>query len=146
MSAEQISGFIAKFDPAIAKQIRATRIVLRKRFPTAFELIYDNYNFLVFGFCSTPRASDCIVSLAANAKGMILSCYWGSTLPDPHGLLHGSGTQNRFIRLERPATLAQPEVRALIDAAEEQGKVPLPLTGKGPTIVKSIAAKQRPRK
>jgi hypothetical protein len=146
MSAEQISGFIAKFDPSMAKQIRATRTALRKRFPTAFELIYDNYNFLVFGFCSTPRASDCIVSLAANAKGMILSFYWGSTLPDPQGLLQGSGTQNRFIRPEGPATLAQPEVRALIDAAEEQAKVPLPRTGKGSTVVKSIAAKQRPRR
>ncbi len=144
--AKQISGFIAKFDPKIARQIRATRAALRKIFPAAFELIYDNYNFLVFGFCSAPRASDCIVSLAANSKGLGLSFYWGSTLPDPHGLLQGSGNQNRFIRLEGPETLTKPEVRALTKAATEQAKTPLPKSGKGATIVKSISARQRPRK
>lgn len=144
--AKRISGFIAKFDPKIARQIRATRAALRKIFPAAFELIYDNYNFLVFGFCSAPRVSDCIVSLTANSKGLGLSFYWGSTLPDPHGLLQGSGSQNRFIRLDGPATLARPEVRALMKAATEQGKTPLPKSGKGATIVKSISATQRPRK
>jgi len=145
--AKQIAGFIAKFDPKIARSIRATRAALRKNFPTAFELVYDNYNFLVFGFCSAPRASDCIVSLAANSKGLGLAFYWGSTLPDPHGLLQGSGSQNRFIRLPGgPATLAKPEVRELIEAAIAQAKTPLPKSGKGSTIVKSISAKQRPRR
>lgn len=65
--AAQIAGFLAKFDPAMAKNIRACRSALRQRLPTATELVYDNYNFLVFGFSSTARASDCIVSLAAAA-------------------------------------------------------------------------------
>jgi hypothetical protein len=145
-SSEQIAGFIAKFEPSMAKSIKAARAALRKRLPTAYELIYDNYNFLVFGFCSAPRASDCIVSLVANSKGIGLSFYWGSTLPDPHGILEGGGNQNRFVRLENAAALGRAEVQQMIDAAVEQAKVPLPETGKGSTIVKSISEKQRPRK
>lgn len=143
--AAQIAGFLAKFDPPMAKLIRACRAALRKRFPTAIELVYDNYNFFVLGFCTTEHASDCIVSLAANSKGMILSFYWGATLPDPHGILQGSGNQNRFIRLESAATLAKPEVKELIDAATRQAKTALPKT-KGYTVIRSISAKQRPRK
>jgi len=144
--AKQLAGFISKFDPKIAKQIRDCRTILRKRFPTAFEIVYDNYNFFVIGYCSTERPKDCIVSIAANSKGVGLSFYWGATLPDPHNLLQGSGTQNRFVRLPTPATLNDPQVAALITAAEAQGKVPLPAAGPGVTIIKSISAKQRPRR
>ena len=144
--AKQIAGFIAKFDPKIAKLIRSCRAALRKRFPTAIEQVYDNYNFLAIGFCSTVRTSDCIVALAANAKGVSLSFYYGATLPDPNKLLQGGGNQNRFIRLESASTLADPRVVSLLRAAVAQAKTPLPGTGRGISMVKSISAKQRPRR
>jgi hypothetical protein len=143
---KQIAGFIAKFDPKMVRLIRSTRAAVRKRFPTAIELVYDNYNFFVMGFCTTERPSDCIVSLAANAKGVGLCFYWGATLPDPHKVLLGSGNQTRFIRLENAATLARPEVEELLKAAVAQAKSPLPATARGYTIIKSISAKQRPRR
>lgn len=143
---KQLNGFIAKFDPTVAKLIRSCRLALRKRFPTANELVYDNYNFFVIGFCSTDRASDCIVSLASQAKGVALSFYYGATLPDPDKLLQGSGNQNRFIRLESAATLAKPQVEGLLRAAAVQAKTPLPTSGPGRLIIKSISAKQRPRR
>jgi len=142
----QLAGFIAKFDPRVAKMIQSVRRALRKRFPTANELVYDNYNFFVIGYSSSERPSDCIASLAANAKGVGLSFYYGATLPDPHKILQGSGNQNRFIRLEGAATLARPEVEALLSAAAAQGKVPLPKSGRGRLIIRSISAKQRPRR
>src|SRR4051812_11094232 len=100
--AKQVASFIVKFDPSVAKLIRASRTALRKQFPTAIEQVYDNYNFLAIGFCTTERTSDCIVSVAANSKGVGLSFYHGASLPDPHKILQGSGKQNRFIRLEGP--------------------------------------------
>jgi hypothetical protein len=143
--AKQIASFVAKFDPKMAKLINSLRTAVRKRFPTAIELVYDNYNFLVFGFCTTERASDCLVSLAAQAKGVSLCFYWGATLPDPKKILVGSGNQVRSIRLENAATLERPEVEALLKAAVVQARHPLPAE-KGYTIVKSISAKQRPRR
>ena len=144
--AKQVAGFIAKFDSRVAKLIGTSRAALRKRFPTANELVYDNYNFFVIGFSTTERSSHCMVSLAANAKSVGLSFYYGATLPDPGKILLGSGNQNRFIRLESAATLAKPEVEALLRAAAAQAKSPLPATGRGRTIVKSVSAKQRPRR
>jgi hypothetical protein len=144
--ATQLAAFIGKFDPRMAKLIRSCRAAVRKRLPTANELVYDNYNFFVIGYCSTERASDCIVSLAANAKGMTLFFYYGARLPDPAKILEGSGNQVRFIRMESAATLARPEVEALVAAAIAHGKNPLPETGRGRTIVRLISAKQRPRR
>lgn len=144
--AQQIDGFIEKFEPAMTQRIRAVRATLRKRFPTGIKLVYDNYNFFVIGYSSTERPSDCIVSLAANSKGVGLSFYYGADLPDPYGILEGSGTQNRFVRLvEGAATLKDPRVEELIRAAVDNAKTPLP-KAKGYTVVRSISAKQRPRR
>ena len=89
---EQLAGFIDKFDSGNASLIRSVRKTLRVRMPTANELVYDNYNFFVIGYCSTERPSDCIASIAAAANGVGLSFYRGVSLPDPHGLLLGSGS------------------------------------------------------
>jgi hypothetical protein len=143
---KQLAAFIAKFEPAHAKLIRACRAELRKQLPTAIELVYDNYNFFVIGYCSAPRASDCIVSLAAATNGVGLSFYYGSSLPDPEHLLLGSAKQNRFIRIPAVATLRSPGVRKLIEAAASRGKTPLPKAGKGRLIIQSVSVKQRPRR
>jgi hypothetical protein len=140
--AKQLAGFIAKFETRVGKLIRSTRLAVRRRFPTATEIVYDNYNFLPLGFSSSERPSDCVVSLAANAKGVGLCFYYGATLPDPHKILQGSGNQTRFIRIESAATLADPPVEALLKAAVKQAKTPMPTDGKGRTIIKSISAKQ----
>ena len=145
-ASSQVASFIAKFDPANAKLIRACRTVMRKRLPTANELVYDNYNFLAIGYGASERASDCVVSLACGSNGVALSFYYGATLPDPDGILLGSGNQNRFVRLPTASTLTDPTVERLLRAALAQAKTPMPATGRGRTIVKSISAKQRPRR
>lgn len=143
---EQLDSFIDKFEPKNQALIRAMRKVLRKRMPTANELVYDNYNFFVIGYCSSERPSDCIVSIAAAASGVGLSFYRGADLPDPHGILLGSGKQNRFIRIEAAEALNRPEVEALIARAIAHGKTPLPVNGTGRLIIRSISAKQRGRR
>src|SRR4051812_12172631 len=144
-AATQLAGFIDKFEPEVAKRIRECRAALRKRLPNANELVYDNYNFFVIGYSPTERPSETIVSLTGAANGVGLSFYHGATIADPHGLLEGQGVQNRFIRLDSAARLVDVRVAGLIDAAEAQSNVPFPI-GKGKTIVKSISAKQRPRR
>jgi len=142
---KQLKSFIAKFAPAMGKLIRECRSAMRKHFPTADELVYDNFNFFVIGYDTTERHSDCVASLAANAKGIGLSFYHGATLPDPHRILEGSGNQRRFVRVDGAAALSKPEVQALLNAAEAQAKPGFPQAGRGKLIIRSISEKQRPR-
>lgn len=60
---QQLVGFIENFNSKSAALIRAMRNVFRKRLPTANELVYDNYNLFVIGYCSTERPSDCLLSM-----------------------------------------------------------------------------------
>jgi hypothetical protein len=143
---QQLKSFIAKFEPQHQTLIRAVRKALRKRFPTAFELAYDNYNFFVIGYSPSEQPSDAILSMAAAANGVGLCFIHGARLPDPHKLLLGSGKQTRFLRLESAAVLARPEVESLIAAAIARAKTPLPTNGRGALIIRSVSAKQRPRR
>jgi hypothetical protein len=142
----QLQGFINKFEPKHSSLIRALRKALRKRMPTANELVWDNYNFFVLSYGSTERPSDCIVTIAAAANGVGLSFYRGASLPDPKKILLGSGTQNRFIRVESADVLARPEIQALIKAAIAQAKTPLPTTGSGRLFIRSVSVKQKSRR
>jgi hypothetical protein len=142
----QLKSFIAKFEPKHQKLIRGVRKALRKRFPNDYELVYDNYNFFVIGYSPTERPSDTIVSMAAGANGVGLCFLHGAKLPDPKKILLGSGNQTRFIRLESVDVLSRPEMEALIAAAIARAKTPLPPRGRGRLIIRSVSAKQRPRR
>jgi Domain of unknown function (DU1801) len=143
---EQLQSFIRKFDAKHQTIIREARKILQKRLPTANELVWDNYNFFVIGYSATERPSDSVFQIVAAANGVGLAFYHGADLPDPHKILLGSGTQNRFVRLESAETLRRPEVKALIEAALAQAKTPFPSSGGRKVIIRSISAKQKPRR
>lgn len=141
----QLDGFIAKFDPDNQVLIRECRAHMRARLPGYHEMVYDNYNFFVIGYCPSERPSDAILSLAAQAKGMTLCFLHGVHLADPEGLLQGGGNLVRSIRIPAANRLADLGVDALIGRAIEQGKAAdahLPAK----LIIRSISAKQRPRR
>lgn len=147
MSAEdQLESFIAKFSSPNQALIRALRAGMRRRLPTATELVYDNYNFFVIGYGPNERPSDAFISIAAARSGVNLMFLKGVTLADPHKLLGGSGSLNRSLKVKQASEIDRPEVEALIAEAVAQSDVPLPAIGGGKLIIRSISEKQRARK
>ena len=147
MSTEpDIASFLAKYSPEIAAQLRGARAKLQALFPQGFELVYDNYNALVFCFGPTDRASDAILSVAGYPRWITLFFAKGRLLQDPDGLLQGTGSIIRSIRLGAPADLDRPEVRALIDQAIHPQLPALTAAPPLRTLLKSISARQRPRR
>jgi hypothetical protein len=142
----QLAAFIDKFNPDVAALIRSARRKMRHLLPRAVEIVYDNYNFFVIGFSPTEKPSAAIFSIAAQAKGVNLCFLQGAGLPDPAGVLRGSGKVVRNLRLETAATLDRPDVRALIGSALARAKTPMPADGAHRLIIKSVSAKQRPRR
>ena len=140
----QLRSLIAKFAPKDQKLIRSVRSAVRKRLPSANELLYDYESFFVIGYSPTDRPTDGIVSIAARADGVRLYLMQGPQLPDPKKLLMGSGKQTRFIRVEAAGQLAHPDVEALIAAAIDRAGVPLATEGRGRLVIWTDAATKRP--
>ena len=143
---KQLDGFISKFEPEVAKLTKASLKILRQRFSTAFELVYDNYNALAIGWSPNGRMSEIICSLAVYPRWVSLFFMYGAKLKDPHQLLEGQGKQVRFVRLDSAERILDPQIAELLDAATAFGDTPLPKTGKRTLVIKSISAKQRPRR
>lgn len=141
----RLTEFIEKFDAKDQRLIRSVRAAMRKRLPTANELVWDNYNFFVIGYSPTERPSDSIFSIAARANGVGLCFIQGARLPNPKRLLLGSGRQTRFIRLDSATQLSDPDIEKLIKAAISNAAKALPSSGRGHLIIRSISEKQRPR-
>jgi hypothetical protein len=144
---KQLDGFVAKFEPAIASQAKKVLAAMRKRLPGALELVYDNYNALAVGFAPTERASNVIFSIAVYPKWVSLFLFGGQKLKDPKKLLQGSGNTVRHIVLkDGAATLDDSDVRALMDQCLKLADPQLDPKQKYRLIIKSISAKQRPRR
>jgi hypothetical protein len=142
----QLEGFLAKYTPEIAGLAKAALVKMRKRLPGAIELVYDNYNALAIGFCPGERASEAIFSIALYPRWVTLFFLQGKNLRDPKKLLKGGGSRVRHIVLESADTLDDPAVADLMAEALERAAVPIDFTGKRKLIIRSIAAKQRPRR
>ena len=110
---------------------------VRKRLPTANELVYDYASFFVISYSPTDKGIDGIISIAARADRVELYFNHGPQLPDPKKLLRGSGKLTRFIRVEAARQLAHPDVEAFIAAAIDHPSVPLPSVGKGSLVIKT---------
>ncbi len=142
----QIKTFLAKYSPDVRKQLQGARAHLRDMFPRGFELVYDNYNALVFGFASTERSSDAFLSVAGYPKWVNLFFLNGVDLKDPKRLLQGAGVQVRSIRLQSAGQVLEADVQALIAQAIKPYRKALDGAGPLQTLIKSVSAKQRSRR
>jgi hypothetical protein len=142
----ELRSFIDRFDPKDQKLFRSVRTAVRKRFPTANELVYDYNHSVLISYSRSERGIESIVSIALRADGVRLYLSHSPQLSDPKRLLRGSGKQARFIEVKSASELAHADVEALIAAASELATVPLPSKEKGSLIIKSDAARKRPRR
>ena len=144
---QQLKTFMGAFTPDMGKQIRAARKRMRALFPCGFELVYDNYNALAIGYGATQRASDVVLSIAAYPRWVSLFFLRGAAFADPQGVLQGSGNQVRHIVLDSGMTAFDaPEVRHFIALAMSPQADALARAQKLQTVIKSVSAKQRPRR
>lgn len=144
---KELKGFLAPFDPGVVSLALRTRTLVLHEAPAAIELVYDAYNAVAMGYSFTGRPSDAFCHIAVYSRWVNLGFNWGADLPDPEGLLVGSGRRIRHLRMENLTDLQRPFVRRFLRAAiaraidSSQGsKTP---SGSPRSVVRAIYAKKR---
>ena len=142
----RLRGLAARFAPAHRRLIGAMRRWLRKRLPTAHEVVYEYRDSFVVSYSPSERGYEGVLAIRASAKDVRLYLNRGKDLPDPAKVLRGAGRQTRWIHLEDASALARPAVARLIDDAIARNRVPFARTGRGPVVIQSTAAGPRRRR
>jgi hypothetical protein len=143
----QVASFIAKYTPVMQSRLRETRAAMQALVPRGFELVYDNYNALVFAYSPTKRTRTAVLSIAGYASWATLFFLKGAQLSDPSGLLQGDGSTVRSVRIpDHGPPLADRRLQPLLAAAlaadaEEWAEAP-----PRRLLIKSVSLDQRPRR
>jgi len=140
----QFSAFLSRFPPEIVTLVKRCLPKLRRAFPGSYQLVYDYSNSLVVAFSVSERGYEAIVALAIFPRWVRL--YFDKSLPDPEGLLEGSGSKVRSVTLKTAADLDHGGIRALIKAAIKHSGVTFPRARPTHMVIKSVSKKQRPKR
>jgi len=139
----QLRASIAKFAAAHRLLIGAMRRWLRKRLPTAHEVVYEYRDCFVVSYSPSERGYEGVLVIRGSADGVRLYFNRGKELPDPEKLLQGSGGQTRWIPVEGASTLARPAVARLIDEAIARNPVPFARAGRGSMVDRAASQRRR---
>ena len=110
-----VETFLASYPPEVEKIAHAARRLLMELLPKAAETL--DRTARVIGFSYGPGYKGCVCTLIMSQKGVKIGIAYGSQLPDPEGLLQGSGKVHRHVPLRSPADLKQAGLKPLIKAA-----------------------------
>jgi hypothetical protein len=140
-------AFLEPYGSAITKLVIAARKLVLEEAPGAVELIYDAYSAVSAGYSFTGRPSDSFLYVAAYTKGVNMGFWAGTSLPDPDGLLEGTGKRSRHVKIRDLADVKRPALRALIRAAIEIADRPEGAAPKPESVVRAIyPTKRRPQR
>ena len=151
MSNEQTKDLL-KFLKPFGNEIKERALWLRTfvwdLYPTANELIYDNYNALAFGWSPTDRVGHtfCSVAVGRSSHNVHFGFYWGSELSDPKQMLLGEGNQYRYILVKNKEDFPKAYITKLIKEAYANSLAKVKdkkQLRQGATITKSISTKKR---
>ena len=106
---------IAPYPPQVQVLAQATRAFMLELLPKVTETVDSTGPYITYGYAS---GYDGVVSyITVNQKGVKLGVAGGISLPDPKGLLQGSGKSNRHVVITTPADLRVAGLRQLVRAA-----------------------------
>jgi hypothetical protein len=143
--------FLSPFGDEITGLVLWLRAFVWDLYPTANELIYDNYNALAFGWSPTTKVGHtfCSIAVGRTSKNIHFGFYWGSEIQDPEKKLIGEGNQYRYFLVKNKKEFPSKYMKALMKEAYANSlakvKDPRQLM-EGTTVVKSISPVKREKK
>jgi hypothetical protein len=111
----ELDAFLVPYSPAVQDLARRARALVLEIFPDASEQFDPAARLIAYGFDRTYKGLVCGITLQRSYINLMFAR--GAELPDPAGLLIGTGKRARHVKIQRPEDLASPELAALLEAA-----------------------------
>jgi len=112
---ESFETLLAAYPEQIQDIAAALRKLIDETLPEPLEMVDMRARLVGYGF--GQRYSDMVCSLIPSRGGVKLGLAYGASLPDPKGLLAGSGKVHRHMNFRTLADVSRPGVKTLLRLA-----------------------------
>lgn len=101
---------------AVSALALASRSLIYEVLPEAVEVVWLRQRSAGYG-TGPKKMTEQFCWLAPFTKHVVFGFYYGTELPDPEGLLEGTGNPMRHVKIRTSADLGNPALRSLVEAA-----------------------------
>jgi hypothetical protein len=116
-----VEEFLAPSSPTVRELAMKTRELVRSTLPPGtYEGVHPGRNSIIYG--TSGKMADWICYIAPFKSRINLGFLRGGELPDPEGLLEGTGKLLRHVKISQVEEIEKPAIKALLVAALEAMK------------------------
>jgi hypothetical protein len=116
---DPVEEFVNHSEPRMRDLARKVREFVRSAYPDLIERLDKGYWMIRYG--SGEKMSDDVAYISTHKAHLNIGLMRGSQLPDPAGLLEGTGKMLRHVKIKKEADLQErgEALRTLLNAALE---------------------------
>lgn len=115
MSEPTVEEFLASYSEQVQDIAERLRSLVIETIPDPVEKVYTGWKNISYGL--GEQASQQVCYIAPRATSVNLGFPNGAQLPDPEGILLGSGKRMRHVKISGPDQIEDAPLRALIKSA-----------------------------
>ena len=112
-----LAQFFSRYPPAVAELGTACAEVIRSAIPDADETVDEAGH--VVGYSIGAGYSGLVCTIIPSKKGVKIGIVRGAELPDPEGLMEGTGKRHRYVQLNERSDLDRPGIVKLLQSARK---------------------------
>nr|WP_295866671.1 DUF1801 domain-containing protein [uncultured Chitinophaga sp.] len=110
-----ILSFLDGYPASVAGRVQALRGMLKKMLPDITEQLDLPARMIAFTY--GQRYTEMVCTIIPSQKGVKLGFYKGNELPDPAGILQGTGKLSRYVEIHDEGVLQSASLKKLVEAA-----------------------------
>jgi len=115
MNNASLEEFLTSYSPEVHQLVMTTRALVLEIIPQAIEQVDPPSKIIAYGFGLKYADLICVIAPYKSYVNLIFS--QGAQLPDPQGLLTGTGKRARHVRIKTITDIDASGVRSLLEAA-----------------------------
>lgn len=112
---QAVTEFLAPYSAEVRDLALKTRALILEVIPNAVEQVDPPSKIIAYGF--GLKMADIVCAIAPYKSHVNLMFSRGTEMPDPEGLLVGTGKRARHVKITSDRDLKAPALRALVEAA-----------------------------
>lgn len=110
-----LDEFLSKYPANVRELVLNARALILEVMPDVIEQLDPSANLIGYGTDRSYKGLVCGIAIYKTYINLMFAR--GASLPDPVGLLRGTGKRARHIKIENAADLENPGVRTMLESA-----------------------------